>query len=87
MWITNSLQADWMCLLANTSQGKPHINKSLIIVPMNEPGVVKVRKFSRFITVLSGWAFISHHNETNLKGLEGNISIGPDIFIGQRLIQ
>ena len=22
MWITNSLQADWMCLLANTSEGK-----------------------------------------------------------------
>jgi len=21
MWITNSLQADWMCLLANTSEG------------------------------------------------------------------
>ena len=42
MWITNSLQADWMCLLANTSQGKPHLNKSLIVVPMNEPGVVKV---------------------------------------------
>jgi citronellyl-CoA dehydrogenase len=42
MWITNSLQADWMCLLANTSEGKAHLNKSLIIVPMNEPGVVKV---------------------------------------------
>ena len=22
MWITNSLQADWMCLLANTSRGR-----------------------------------------------------------------
>ena len=45
MWITNSLQADWMCLLANTSQDKPHLNKSLIIVPMNEAGVIKVRHF------------------------------------------
>jgi citronellyl-CoA dehydrogenase len=46
MWITNSLQADWMCLLANTSEGKAHVNKSLIIVPMNEPGVVKVRHWT-----------------------------------------
>ena len=38
MWITNSLQADWMCLLANTSEGAAHKNKSLIMVPMNTPG-------------------------------------------------
>ena len=24
MWITNSLQADWMCVLANTSEGAAH---------------------------------------------------------------
>jgi citronellyl-CoA dehydrogenase len=48
MWITNSLQADWMCVLANTSQGKPHMNKSLIIVPMNEPGVVKVKETTTY---------------------------------------
>jgi citronellyl-CoA dehydrogenase len=35
MWITNGTQADWMCLLANTSDGKPHLNKSLICLPMN----------------------------------------------------
>ena len=39
MWITNSTQADWICLLANTSEGKPHANKSLMIVPMDLPGV------------------------------------------------
>jgi citronellyl-CoA dehydrogenase len=39
MWITNALQADWMCLLANTSDGHPHANKSLIVVPMRTPGV------------------------------------------------
>lgn len=39
MWITNATQADWMCLLANTSEGKPHRNKSLIILPLNTPGV------------------------------------------------
>jgi citronellyl-CoA dehydrogenase len=39
MWITNGLQADWCCLLANTSEGAPHKNKSLIIVPMDAKGV------------------------------------------------
>ncbi|ROT82951.1 probable acyl-CoA dehydrogenase 6 [Penaeus vannamei] len=39
MWITNAFQADWMCLLANTSQGAPHKNKSLICVPMDTPGI------------------------------------------------
>ena len=39
MWTTNGTQADFCCLLANTSEGAPHRNKSLIIVPMNNPGV------------------------------------------------
>ena len=39
MWITNSLQADFLCLLANTSDDKPHFNKSLIVVPTNLPGI------------------------------------------------
>lgn len=38
MWTTNGAQADWMCLLANTSDGPPHRNKSLICLPMNLPG-------------------------------------------------
>ncbi|WP_028604546.1 acyl-CoA dehydrogenase family protein [Ottowia thiooxydans] len=39
MWITNSLQADWMCMLVNTSEGPAHKNKSLVMVPMREgPG-------------------------------------------------
>jgi len=36
MWITNSLQADWMCMLVNTGDGPVHKNKSLIMVPMRE---------------------------------------------------
>ena len=36
MWITNSLQADWMCMLVNTSEGQAHKNKSLIVVPMRD---------------------------------------------------
>ena len=39
MWITNSLQADFLCLLANTSEGNPHSNKSMIIVPTKTAGV------------------------------------------------
>lgn len=38
MWTTTGTQADWMCLLANTSDGPPHRNKSLICLPMNLPG-------------------------------------------------
>ena len=41
MWITNGMQADWCCLLANTSEGQPHKNKSMIIVPLNSPGVTR----------------------------------------------
>ena len=47
MWITNSLQADWMCLLANTSDGAAHKNKSLIVVPMATPGITKARKIRK----------------------------------------
>jgi citronellyl-CoA dehydrogenase len=54
MWITNGTQADWICLLCNTSEGgSPHKNKSLIIVPLkDEQGrraagvtVQKIKKF------------------------------------------
>lgn len=39
MWITNSLQADWMCMLVNTGEGPVHKNKSLVMVPMRDgPG-------------------------------------------------
>ncbi len=41
MWITNGMQADWCCLLANTSEGPVHSNKSLIMVPLDAPGVTR----------------------------------------------
>jgi citronellyl-CoA dehydrogenase len=41
MWITNGLKADWCCLLANTSEGPAHKNKSLIIVPMDAAGITR----------------------------------------------
>mgnify|MGYP006417186507 FL=1 len=50
MWITNGTQADWMCMLANTNDDPnvpPHKNKSLIIVPMDAPGVHVERKLEK----------------------------------------
>ena len=39
MWITNGMKADWCCLLANTSEGQVHRNKSLIMVPLDAKGI------------------------------------------------
>ena len=36
MWTTSGNQADWMCLLANTSDGAVHRNKSLICLPLRD---------------------------------------------------
>src|SRR6266545_25904 len=47
MWTTNGTQADWICLLANTSDGAVHQNKSLICVPMKEKGVEIARKLDK----------------------------------------
>ncbi len=47
MWITNSLQADWMCVLANTSDGAPHKNKTLIMVPMKTAGISIAKKIRK----------------------------------------
>jgi citronellyl-CoA dehydrogenase len=52
MWITNGHQADWMCCLANTGDGPPHRNKSLIVVPLDAPGVERSRKLHK----LGMWA-------------------------------
>jgi citronellyl-CoA dehydrogenase len=39
MWITTSTQADYICLLVNTSDEPTHKNKSLVIVPTNTRGI------------------------------------------------
>jgi len=38
MWTTSGTQADWMCLLANTSDGQAHKNKTLLCLPLKENG-------------------------------------------------
>lgn len=47
MWITNGHQADWICLLANTSDGPVHKSKSLICVPMDTPGLIRGKKIDK----------------------------------------
>src|SRR5512135_2115224 len=47
MWITNGVKADWICLIANTSDGPVHCNKSLICVPMKSKGVQVARKLDK----------------------------------------
>ena len=47
MWTTNGSQADWMCLLANTSDGPVHRNKSLICMPMKSKGVTVARTLDK----------------------------------------
>jgi len=47
LWITSGTQADWMCTLVNTSDDHPHRNKSLIIVPLDTPGVDRSRKLDK----------------------------------------
>jgi len=47
MWITNSTQADFLCLLANTGDAPSHKNKSLIVVPTNTPGISFSEKLNK----------------------------------------
>ena len=75
MWITNSLQADWMCVLANTSEGAAHKNKSLIMVPMNTPGVTRAKKIRKIGMMASDTGLIHFDGvrvpQRNLIGQEG----------------
>ncbi|MCO5096951.1 MAG: acyl-CoA dehydrogenase family protein [Rhodocyclaceae bacterium] len=47
MWITSGTQSDWICLLANTSEGAPHKNKTLICVPMKTKGISVAKKLKK----------------------------------------
>ena len=58
MWTTNGTQADWMCLLANTSEGSPHKSKTLICVPMKTKGVSVAKKLRKIGMMASDTAQI-----------------------------
>ena len=47
MWITSSTQADFICLLVNTSEGNSHANKSLVVVPTDRPGITFSDKLNK----------------------------------------
>ncbi len=75
MWITNATQADVLCLLANTSDGAKHKNKSLIIIPTNTPGVTFSDKLNKLGMRASDTAQVFLDNvrvpQSNRIGLEG----------------
>jgi len=58
MWTTSGTQADWMCLLANTSEGAAHRNKTLICLPMRTPGVTIAKKIRKIGMMASDTAQI-----------------------------
>ena len=72
MWITNALQADWICLLVNTSDGPAHKNKSLLMVPMRDgprgrltPGIEIAGKIRKIGTLSSDTGLI-HFDEVRV---------------------
>ncbi len=75
MWITNGMQADWMCTLVNTGEGSAHRNKSLIIIPLDAKGVDRARKLDKLGMRSSDTAQIFFDNvrvpQSNLIGDEG----------------
>ena len=75
MWITNGTQSDWACTLVNTSEGKPHQNKSLIVVPLDAKGVDRQTRLDKLGMRASDTAMIFFDNvrvpQRNLIGQEG----------------
>jgi len=75
MWITNSTQADYLCLLVNTEGDNPHKNKSMIIVPTNLDGISFSEKLDKLGMRSSDTAQIFFDDvrvpQKNLIGVEG----------------
>jgi citronellyl-CoA dehydrogenase len=65
MWTTNGTQADWCCLLANTGEGAPHKNKSLLCVPMKTQGISVAKKL-RKIGMMSSDTAQLHFDEVRV---------------------
>src|SRR5690606_11554854 len=75
MWITNSTQADFFCLLANTSDDQKHKNKSLILVPRDAAGISLSQPLNKLGMRSSDTAQVFFDNvrvpQRNLIGIEG----------------
>jgi citronellyl-CoA dehydrogenase len=52
LYITNGVQADWICLLARTSPGTGYKGMSLIVVPTDAKGFVVAKKLEK----MGNWA-------------------------------
>ena len=59
MWITNSVQADWLCLLARTSDEGGYHGMSQIIVPTDSPGFSVAKKLDKLGMRASDTALLS----------------------------
>ncbi len=75
MYITNGVQADWVCLLARTEPGTGYKGMSLILVPTNTPGFIVDKKLKKLGNHSSDTAVLTFENcrvpKTNLIGVEG----------------
>ena len=75
MWITNGTQSDWACMLVNTGEGRPHENKSLIVVPLDARGIDRRTKLDKLGMRSSDTAMIFLDEvrvpQRNLIGKEG----------------
>jgi citronellyl-CoA dehydrogenase len=75
MWITNGAQADFLTLLARTSDESGFKGMSLIVVPTNTPGFSVSRKLEKLGNHSSDTAILSFDNvrvpQANRIGLEG----------------
>lgn len=59
MWITNAVQADWICLLARTSDEGGYSGMSQIIVPTSTPGFSVSKKLDKLGMRASDTALLS----------------------------
>ncbi len=62
LYITNGTQADWLCLLARTSEEGGYRGMSLIVVPTASDGVVVSRKLEKLGMWSSDTAELSFHD-------------------------
>ncbi len=62
MYITNGTQADWVCILARTSDGEDYRGMSLIVVPTDTPGFMVSRKLEKLGQHSSDTAVLAFEN-------------------------
>jgi citronellyl-CoA dehydrogenase len=90
MWITNGTQADFLTLLARTSDERGFRGMSLIVVPTNVPGFTVSRKLEKLGNHSSDTAILSFDNvrvpQANRIGPEGmGFSLQMQQFQRERL--